>query len=173
MRLHEIVADGKRVNHPLIIRTGKSDPRATDQLREDLAVMSRILDKTAEERGESYHAKAAGIEILALSSGGRFARTLYIEDYGVIFTVNVGIPLRGESKADADDEKEAVSTEEWEEARQNIFNRLQRLRENMEREELETGLCRSCGQPLPERLEPAGGEPDQLEGDADTGLMSA
>ena len=51
-----------------------------------------------------------------------------------------------------------ISREEWEEARQNIFNRLQRLRENMEEEEMETGLCRSCGQPLPmeSRIAPSG-----------------
>jgi hypothetical protein len=43
-----------------------------------------------------------------------------------------------------------ITREEWEGARQNIFNRLQRLREQMAEEEQETGRCRSCGQVLPE-----------------------
>ena len=66
-----------------------------------------------------------------------------------------------------------ITRDEWDEARQNIFNRLQRLREHMEEEELETGLCRSCGQPLPAERELASGVPDQFEGGGETGLMSA
>jgi hypothetical protein len=42
-----------------------------------------------------------------------------------------------------------ISRHEWDEARQNIFDRLRRLREQMEDEERETGRCRSCGQALP------------------------
>lgn len=42
-----------------------------------------------------------------------------------------------------------ITRDDWEEARQNIYNRLQRLREQIEEEELETGLCHSCGQQLP------------------------
>lgn len=43
-----------------------------------------------------------------------------------------------------------ITREELEEARQNIINRLTRLRERTEREELETGRCSYCGHPLPE-----------------------
>jgi hypothetical protein len=43
-----------------------------------------------------------------------------------------------------------ITREEWDEARQNIFNRLTRLRERTEADERETGRCHCCGQPLPE-----------------------
>ena len=42
-----------------------------------------------------------------------------------------------------------VSDEEIAAARENIVNRLLRLREQMDEEEQETGRCRSCGQSLP------------------------
>jgi hypothetical protein len=41
-----------------------------------------------------------------------------------------------------------ITREEWEGARENIFNRLQRLREQDEEQELETGRCSKCGQVL-------------------------
>ncbi len=43
-----------------------------------------------------------------------------------------------------------ITREEWEDARQNIVNRLQRMRERTEEEERETGLCHCCGQALPD-----------------------
>jgi hypothetical protein len=42
-----------------------------------------------------------------------------------------------------------ITREEWEEAGKNIVHRLQRLREQMEKQERETGRCQSCGQELP------------------------
>ena len=42
-----------------------------------------------------------------------------------------------------------ITREDWEEARQNIVNRLARLRERNEAEEQATGRCLSCGQVLP------------------------
>ncbi|HEU4956150.1 MAG TPA: hypothetical protein VFT40_00835, partial [Sphingomicrobium sp.] len=51
-----------------------------------------------------------------------------------------------------------ISREEWEEAKERVFNRLERIRERDEREERETGLCLSCGQPLPGGAMPAAGE---------------
>ena len=51
-----------------------------------------------------------------------------------------------------------ISREEWEEAKERVFNRLERIRERDEREERETGLCLSCGQPLPGGALPAAGE---------------
>lgn len=41
-----------------------------------------------------------------------------------------------------------ITREEWEEARQNIINRLTRIRERTEAEERETGRCNYCGHPL-------------------------
>ena len=46
-----------------------------------------------------------------------------------------------------------ITRDEWEEARQNIIDRLQRLRERGEEEERETGRCQRCGQLLPDGVE--------------------
>ena len=48
-----------------------------------------------------------------------------------------------------------ISRDEWEEARNNIFHRLQRLREQTQEQEQETGRCHSCGQPLSNPCQPA------------------
>ena len=42
-----------------------------------------------------------------------------------------------------------ISRDEWEQARQNIVDRLRRLREQMEEAERDSGRCSSCGQALP------------------------
>jgi len=42
-----------------------------------------------------------------------------------------------------------ITRENWEQAKEAIVTRLGRLREQMEEQEEETGLCRSCGQALP------------------------
>ena len=45
-----------------------------------------------------------------------------------------------------------ITRDEWDEARSNIFHRLQRLREMTIEQERETGRCDRCGQVLPEGL---------------------
>jgi hypothetical protein len=119
-----VYADGliDRPGRPLIIRTSKVAGNTTTQLQEDLAVMSRVLEKTAADHLGGEPAKfVAGITILALP-GNRGARTMYLEDYGAIFTLNVNVPLKGELKSDEPESKEPkAASEEWEEARNEIF----------------------------------------------------
>lgn len=127
VRLNEVVAfDNKRANSPLIIRTGKIDGKTTDELREDLAVMTHLIDKAAEENADSFHARAAGIDILTLAGGGRPARTLYLQDYGAIFTLNVAMPLKGDAPAEQEEQAEPARNEEWEEARNELYGRKRR-----------------------------------------------
>ena len=109
----------ERGSKPLIVRSGH-DAKATTQLQEDLAVMSRILEKAALELREERE-EAAGIPIVALA-GGRNVRAMYLEDYGAVFTMTVGIPLRAESKPEEVEEKvDKVKNEEWNEARNELF----------------------------------------------------
>ena len=108
--------DSLRVNRPLIIRNGKVDAKLRDQLNEDLLVMCRIIEKAAHEYLADVH-KAAGIDLLALGGGNRSVRTIYLDDYGVIFALNVRIPLRNEEAADEPAVKEIGVDEEWEETK--------------------------------------------------------
>lgn len=119
--------DSTRLNRPLIIKSGRLDGKTREQLREDLLVMCRIIEKSAREHLGDVH-KAAGIDLLALSGGNRSVRTLYLDDYGVVFTLNVRIPLRNESKPDEPEEKETSLNEEWEETRSELFGQRRRMR---------------------------------------------
>jgi hypothetical protein len=122
---------GRQVDRPLIIRTTGSEEntKVNEQLQEDLSVMSRILDKAA---GEHRHRvgmdamKAAGIEIRALAGRGRQDQALYLEDYGVIFTLNVNMPLRAEPVEEKEEVKEPARNEEWEDARNELFGNRKR-----------------------------------------------
>lgn len=102
----------------MIVQTGEYDPKAAEALREDMAVMARILQKTCADFA-SEHERVMGLDILI--HGGR-SRNLFIEDYGALFTLNVDIPLRAAEKGEGkkDDTAERAN-EEWENARNELF----------------------------------------------------
>jgi hypothetical protein len=125
----------ERLARPLVVRTGQNDGKAVAQLQEDLAVMSRLLDKATAEFKDD-HEEAAGIPIVALA-GGRSVRAMYLEEYGAVFTMTVNIPLRAELKVpDQEARVENVANEEWNEARNEIFGdrRQTRVEKNPRRE---------------------------------------
>lgn len=112
--------NSERASRPLIIRNGKADAKTTSQLQEDLAVMAHIIEKSAAEFREE-HEEAAGIPILTLS-GNRGVRSIYLDDYGVLFTLTVNLPLRAEPKAEeAEEKRENGQNEEWLQARNELF----------------------------------------------------
>ena len=115
-----------RINRPLIIKGGNMTAKVRDQLREDLLVMCRILEKAARDHLSDHH-KAAGIDLFTFG-GNRSVRTMYLDDYGVVFTLNVRIPLRNEEKAEEPETKEATLNEEWEETRSELFGQKRRVR---------------------------------------------
>jgi hypothetical protein len=117
---------GGRGNRPVIIKSD-GDAKEREQLKEDLLVMCRILEKAAQPHLSDVH-KAAGIDLLALGGGNRTVRTIYLEDYGVLFTLNVRIPLLSDEKAEEPEEKETARTEEWEETRNELFGQKRRIR---------------------------------------------
>lgn len=119
--------DSLRVNRPLIIKNGRMDAKVREQLKEDLLVMCRIIEKSARDHLSDVH-KAAGIDLLALGSGNRSVRTVYLDDYGVIFTLNARIPLRNEAKPEELEEKETPLNEEWEETKNELFGQRRKAR---------------------------------------------
>jgi hypothetical protein len=109
-----------RAARPLIVRNSNGDPKQIAQLQEDLAVMSRILEKATAEFKEERE-EAAGIPILALGANQK-TRAMYLEDYGVVFTLTTGLPLRAEAKAQEVEEKlDKPGNEEWNEVRNELF----------------------------------------------------
>jgi hypothetical protein len=122
---NDFVLDRSRFARPLIIRNEKTEGKVMDQLREDLTVMSRILEKSVAEFKDD-HQEAAGIALML--HGGAPIRAMYLEGYGVVFTVNVNIPLKAEPKAGEAEEKDNKgANEEWQEARNEVFGQKRRF----------------------------------------------
>lgn len=108
------------VPRPLVVRSSTVDPKTAAQLEEDLSIMSRILEKNAADYRED-HEEAAGIAIVTLG-GSKGVRAMYLEDYGVVFTMSVNIPLHPEPKSDRVEETtQSGANEEWNEARSEVF----------------------------------------------------
>jgi hypothetical protein len=126
VRTMSFADDASRINRPLIIKSGNMSTKVRDQLREDLLVMCRILEKAAGDHLSDRH-KAAGIDLFTFG-GNRSVRTMYVDDYGLVFTLNVRVPLRNEAKGEEPEAKEATANEEWEETRNELFGQKRRVR---------------------------------------------
>jgi len=97
-------------------------PEAKDQLamEEDLAIMSRVLVKAIEElpgRGANK-AKFMGIDVF-FTPGGSQLRSLYVENYGALFFLNVNFPLVAPQEKRIEGKPAADSA--WEDARQELY----------------------------------------------------
>jgi len=108
----------------LVIRSSESDPKEQPQLEEDLAVMSRILEKAVSERagghaGQPYGARAMGIDVFN-SRAASPLRSLYLEGYGALFMLNVGFPFLPPPKAEGQQEKPEANSD-WEDAKQELY----------------------------------------------------
>jgi hypothetical protein len=106
----------------LVLRSADADPKDDENLEEDLAVMSHILDKAAAgERASRPGARsAAGINIL-FAPAPTPPRNLYLDGYGALFMINVNFPLLA-PPAEAGTAKAAQPTNSaWEEARHELY----------------------------------------------------
>jgi len=105
---------GKRA---LVIPKDPSDVKIIAETEEDLKVMAHILDKAASSDEKS--ARAMGIVLFSKFSGGA-PQNLYIEGTGAILFLNVNYPLMPPPAKDADSAKKEKTTDEWEQARNEI-----------------------------------------------------
>jgi hypothetical protein len=105
----------------LVIRSSESDLKEQTQLEEDLAVMSRILEKAASERsgGQPYGATAMGIDVFFAPAPSPM-RSFYLDGYGALFMLNVGFPFLPPPKAEGQQEKPEANSD-WEDARQELY----------------------------------------------------
>lgn len=122
-RLQHII---KRASGPapqpsrLIIRSSAMDPKEQATLGEDLAVMAHILNKAIDESSGNRPPTAMGIDLFG-GAGPAGSRMLYLEDYGAVFTLNVGIPLVP-AKPGPEKKKEDVPADNaWEEAKRELY----------------------------------------------------
>src|ERR1035441_4571184 len=125
-RLQNILVRGPDhgVGKALVIRSSESDLKEQTQLEEDLAVMSRILEKAVSERvgghgGQPYGATAMGIDVF-YSPAASPLRSLYLDGYGALFMLNVGYPLLPPPQAEGQQEKPEANTD-WEDTKQELY----------------------------------------------------
>src|SRR5437899_1586760 len=105
----------------LVIRTSDADAKTQANLEEDLAVMSRILDKTVakkldDDRGNRF----MGINVLFAPGSGSI-RNLYLEGYGALFLLNVNFPLLPPPEKAEPTKEKSETDSTWEEAKQELY----------------------------------------------------
>jgi len=121
-RLQAIVNKGRGgPGKALVIRTSDADAKAQANLEEDLAVMSRILDKTAAKQLEDDQGKRfMGINVLFAPGSGSI-RNLYLEGYGALFLLNVNFPLLPPPEKTEPTKEKSETDSTWEEAKQELY----------------------------------------------------
>jgi len=105
----------------LVIRSTESDLKEQTQMEEDLAVMTRILEKAASERsgGQPHGATAMGIDVFYTPAASPL-RSLYLDGYGALFMLKVGFPLLPPPHAEGQQEKTEANSD-WEDAKQELY----------------------------------------------------
>lgn len=101
---------------PVVIQFSTSDRPAVEAMEEDLAVMTRIIEKALD--GGLGEEQAMGIPLL-VTKGSRSVRALQVEGLGAIFMIKVNFPLLPPPKAE-EKKPERATTSEWESAKNEI-----------------------------------------------------
>jgi hypothetical protein len=112
---------GRPGSRPLVIRSSEPDPKDHANLEEDLMVMSHLLDKALEGKvgGQRKGETAMGINLF-FNPAAIPVRSIFLEDYGVVFFLNVNFPLIAPPKGEPDKEKPSTDST-WEEAKRELY----------------------------------------------------
>lgn len=117
--------DERAGGESLIISHTARDPEAQKALEEDLAIMSRILGNVAEELGGGSGGpgpqwRAMGIPVFH-GHGGSGPKNIYIEGHGVVFLLDINLPLKPSQTSSKVMAKDGAGRDEWEKARKELF----------------------------------------------------
>lgn len=120
LRLKNVINRQSGGARSLVIRTTPPEPKDQAALEEDLGIMSHVFGKALEELpGQPGKAnKFMGIDVF-FTPGGSQLRSLYLENYGALFFLNVNFPLVAPPEKRTDDKPTNDSA--WEEARQELY----------------------------------------------------
>lgn len=104
----------------LVVSPARAEAGEVAQVEEDLAVMSRILEKAVgRASGREGPRSVLGIN-LSNPLASRQLQSLYLEGYGVLFVLNVRYPLlAGPAKEEGKEEKPQDTT--WEQTKRELF----------------------------------------------------
>lgn len=110
---------GPSTSEPLIIPATTTDAVALAEMREDLAIMSRILQKATGRTGDRGDTMALGIVVSSFPALRR-PQAMYLADYGAVFLLNVPFPLVAPADTQAAPAEKPTNTA-WEEARRELY----------------------------------------------------
>jgi hypothetical protein len=106
-------------SEPLVIPTAATDAAALAEIREDLTIMSRVLQKATGRTGDRGDTMALGIVVSSFPALRR-PQAMYLADYGAIFLLNVPFPLAAAAETKAAPAEKPTNTA-WEEARRELY----------------------------------------------------
>ncbi|MBE7499203.1 MAG: hypothetical protein HS113_02620 [Verrucomicrobiales bacterium] len=110
---------GPSTSEPLVIPTATTDAAALAEIREDLTIMSRILQKATGRTGDRGDTMALGIVVSSFPALRR-PQAMYLADYGAVFLLNVPFPLAAPADTPAAPAETPTNTA-WEEARRELY----------------------------------------------------
>lgn len=105
----------------LVVSPKTTDPKAITEIEEDLAVMSRLLNKEVEKEVGSDPSRAMGIVITSWGNETKAPEAIYLEGYGALFTLNVNFPLTPPPDDQPEKKTAAPADSEWDRARLEVF----------------------------------------------------
>ena len=110
-----------QMDPPLIVATKAVDAAALSELREDLAVLGKLVnDAVTPDRGDAAMHRAMGIVVNWLP-GGAATANLYIQGHGAIVNTAVRFPLAPPKKEETSKAAETPKNSAWESARRELF----------------------------------------------------
>jgi len=103
---------------PLIIQFSPSDPAFAPAMEEDLAIMTRLFERSLDQMQEIPLVSKLGIRFM-FTSEARSVRASYVEGLGALFMVKVNFPVFGAPRT-AEMRQAAPPDSEWEKAKRDL-----------------------------------------------------
>lgn len=114
---------GGSPNTPEVLLLCSTDVETDTQreIREDLAIMTRVLERALKDQLAAGTSRAMGLELVFLP-GPSSTKTTYLEDYGAIFHLRVAFPLLPAPEREAAPKPDTQpENTEWEAARRDVY----------------------------------------------------
>jgi hypothetical protein len=108
---------GNQSRDVLVIPASEMGAEKIGEITEDMAVMSRILEKHLHEENEQSQMFFYGTSWL-----GRDSRNIFIEGYGALFLMKVDFPLLPAPEAPAEEVKKEEVDPTWEQAKRELHS---------------------------------------------------
>jgi hypothetical protein len=108
---------------PVVIQFEPNDATPVSAMEEDLATMTRLLEKSLDRLGETPTVSKLGLK-LRFSGDSRSVRATYLEGFGALFMVKVNFPVfdpTNKAKATAQTQVTPKSESEWQRAKRELL----------------------------------------------------